>query len=377
MKACILIFTVISCIVACGKSDNSQSGSQDLDNSLTPLSAAVIRGDIDAVKKYIQNGSQINEKSKDGVTALHIAASLGNSECVSILIENGANPNVYCMLYGHELGIPAPPTVNIRNGAKARAIHSHRSNIVGDTPLHAAIKANSNEIVKQLLDSGADPNAISGYACSPLVLAVQKGSLQMIDLLISNGADPNARTITGWSAGCEAVFAGNISVLEKLIDSGFVLEDTDLESKPQLILNPPQNAMLFTAVVYGTPTMVKWLLEQNSDPTIKKTIYHRRKLGTDQVFPGTTPFHLSLQLKKNMISEVFLDVGLSPDTPLNDGSTALHIAAGSGNSDAVKLLLNHNADTTVRNSIGLTPLQTAADNGHRKIVEKLQSYKQK
>jgi ankyrin repeat protein len=56
----------------------------------TPLCAAILKGDVDAVKKFIQYGVDVNQKS-NGLTPLMLAARYNNVEIVNLLIENGAN----------------------------------------------------------------------------------------------------------------------------------------------------------------------------------------------------------------------------------------------------------------------------------------------
>jgi len=56
----------------------------------TPLAAAIAKGDVDAVKKFIEYGADVNEKS-NGMTPLMIAARYNQVEIINILLEKGAN----------------------------------------------------------------------------------------------------------------------------------------------------------------------------------------------------------------------------------------------------------------------------------------------
>lgn len=58
----------------------------------TPLSAAIMKGDLDTVKKFIEYGANVNEKS-NGRTPLMIAARYNKVEIVKFLIESGADIN--------------------------------------------------------------------------------------------------------------------------------------------------------------------------------------------------------------------------------------------------------------------------------------------
>ena len=56
----------------------------------TPLGTAICKGDIDAVKKFIVYGADVNEKS-NGMTPLMIAARYNKIEIIKLLLSNGAN----------------------------------------------------------------------------------------------------------------------------------------------------------------------------------------------------------------------------------------------------------------------------------------------
>ena len=58
----------------------------------TALGVAISKGDIEVVKKFIEYGSDVNEKS-NGMTPLMLAARYNKVEIIKILLSNGANLN--------------------------------------------------------------------------------------------------------------------------------------------------------------------------------------------------------------------------------------------------------------------------------------------
>ena len=59
-------------------------------NNNTPLGNAICKGDVEAVKKFIEYGANVNETS-NGLTPLMLAARYNNVEIINLLIEKGAN----------------------------------------------------------------------------------------------------------------------------------------------------------------------------------------------------------------------------------------------------------------------------------------------
>lgn len=56
---------------------------------VTPLNNAIIRGDIESVKKFIAYGADVNQKS-NGMSPLMLAARYNKVEIIKILLSNGA-----------------------------------------------------------------------------------------------------------------------------------------------------------------------------------------------------------------------------------------------------------------------------------------------
>ena len=56
----------------------------------TPLGIAISKGDIEVVKKFIEYGVDVNEKS-NGMSPLMVAARYNKVEIIKILLSNGAN----------------------------------------------------------------------------------------------------------------------------------------------------------------------------------------------------------------------------------------------------------------------------------------------
>ena len=146
---------------------------------------AVRRGDIEIVKLLIKEGADVNARDKYGGTALMAAANNGHTEIAKILIGRGA---------------------------KVDAVdHSHR------TALLFAATGPFPETVKLLLDNKSNPNVVdNGEHFSPLMHAAAEGNLDIVKILLEYGADPDLKDVDGDTAESFAGQKGHTTVVDYL-----------------------------------------------------------------------------------------------------------------------------------------------------------------
>lgn len=64
----------------------------EFNETITPLSVAIRKGDFETVKKFVEYGADINEKS-NGLSPLMIAARYNKTEIIKYLLSKGARLN--------------------------------------------------------------------------------------------------------------------------------------------------------------------------------------------------------------------------------------------------------------------------------------------
>jgi ankyrin repeat protein len=83
-------------------------------------------------------------------------------------------------------------------------------------PLHSAVAGRHDEVVRLLVESGADVNARQQGGWTAIHAAAQHGDEATADLLLANGADPNPCTEDGATAADLAEAAGYAELAERL-----------------------------------------------------------------------------------------------------------------------------------------------------------------
>lgn len=186
------------------------------------------QGQPAVLKSCLAKGVDINVSNRQGRTAIILASLHQHYECVALLIDAGAdidqqdqtcvNPFLLSCLNNDltllRLMLPARPDLNrltrfggvgitpacekghleiVRELLARTDINVNHTNFVGWTPLLEAIVLNDGgerrqQIIKLLLEHGANPHMTDKYGKTPLELARDKGYHDIAALLLAAGA---------------------------------------------------------------------------------------------------------------------------------------------------------------------------------------------
>nr|XP_018901527.1 PREDICTED: ankyrin-1-like [Bemisia tabaci] len=200
-----------------------------------PIISAVKMRNLEAVKRLCAFGARGDVKDESGLTALHVAARLGDLDILKILISNSDDLNVLV-----KRTIEGSPSYH--------------------TPLSEAIENNCagevlNSIVKLLLNHGADPNI-----GAPVVHAVYNRKEEVVRLLCAFGARGDIKDYFGMTALHKAVQGGGSFELLRIV----INNSDDLN-----VVTVDGRTPLWFAVAFGfggeALTRAKLLLEKGVD----------------------------------------------------------------------------------------------------------------
>ena len=293
-------------------------------DSSTSLHAAVYgHCTTETLQEIIAHKAHLNAQNIDGNTALWLACSKRQQDCVKILLEAGSSPSI------------------ARND--------------GSTSLHAAVNGNcSKHIILAILDHGADVNATNTKNQTALMLAAITKNKGAVNALLNAGADPNIGDDDGNTCLYNAVRKHcNKDVLQAIISHGADVNAT----------NNSKDTALMEACWMGNEDAINVLLQAAADTNIASA--NGNTCLFDAVRKGCS--------KK--VLEAIISHGADVNATNKANNTALRYACSEGNIDAINVLLHAAADTNIASADGYTCLHDAVRKGcSKKVLEAIISH---
>ncbi|KAL0994681.1 hypothetical protein UPYG_G00125760 [Umbra pygmaea] len=294
------------------RAENTLNASQADNRS---LAEACSDGDVNAVRKLLDEGRSVNEHTEEGESLLCLACSAGYYELAQVLLAMHAN-------------------VEDRG-------------IKGDiTPLMAAASGGYVDIVKLLLVHGADVNAQSSTGNTALTYACAGGFLDVVKVLLKEGANIEDHNENGHTPLMEAASAGHVEVARVLLEYGAGINTHSNEFK---------ESALTLACYKGHLDMVRFLLEAGADQEHK----------TDEMHTALMEACMDGHVE---VARLLLDSGAQVNMPADSFESPLTLAACGGHVDLAALLIERGANLEEVNDEGYTPLMEAAREGHEEMV---------
>jgi ankyrin repeat protein len=187
----------------------------------TPLWFAVLNDDPELVKLLLDAGACVNLSDKDD-TPLYIASQHGAAEIVKLLLEAGANADIKVYADGRYQTLldiaKAEGRTQIASLLEeyAGAEYTKRNQAtIRLMRLADSLKAKDIIELRELITAGADVNVINNRGFTPLWAASARGYTEMVKLLLDAGANPNVVMCFGT---CDGGVLSGLTALSAALD---------------------------------------------------------------------------------------------------------------------------------------------------------------
>jgi uncharacterized protein len=316
----------------------------------TPLQWAVYNNDTAEVKRLLRAGAKVALANNYGVTAMTLAAEVGNADMIALLLEAGAdadspNPDGQTALLAvARTGNVKAAELLLGRGATVDA----KEKWGGQTPLMWASARRHPAMMQLLISKGADVNArsidrdyqrhiqaegrpksLDSGGLTPLLYAARENCQACVDVLLKNKADINLADPDGVSPLLVAVMNANWDLARQLVMAGADINQWD---------------------IYGeTPLLTAIDLRNRIDGG-------RASIDPVNTTKGIEFVKLLLDRGANPNMQLFFKPANARGAVYTRGVTPLIRAAVNADTDVMKLLLEHGADATLATADRQTPI---------------------
>ncbi len=320
-----------------------------------------------------QPGVDVNVRGLNGKTPLHYAVEINELSMVALLLNRkNINPlitdddgksalscareEILQALINHKYGSEKDSLLHLAamlNEANAvrflldKGVNVNEQNALLHTPLHLAAGAGHEEIVEILIREGnAEIEVFDARNQTPMHYAVNNKKLEIVKLLLELGADVNSARVRQNSMKLSpihiAVSNTNYDERDLCLD---ILRCLIKEPNAQVNLQDYENK---TPLHYAErlKTIEVLLTREDIDPLVKDN-------------SGKTPFDYA----KPEIKKILMNNKYGPEK-----NSLLHLAAQKGVVDAI---LKEEIDINILNNKGHSPIYLAAEKGHLHVVNLL------
>ena len=234
-----------------------------------PIHMAAHKNRAHLVRILIKRGSQVDPVTNDGETPLWIAVRLGNTECIDCLVGLGADVNhvsaasasiSMLWLALRDGNMPLAKTLISAGADVGAATVDDKGN--GTTPLHFACARGLDDVVRAMMDAGANLETQVWPGHSPLFVAARACNFTTVRLLVEQGG---ANMATESAAGETILFGctAHVAMIKYLVGRGVRINHRDHHGA----------TALHHAGLHGHHATAKVLLQHGARPLHANAVY--------------------------------------------------------------------------------------------------------
>ncbi|XP_070555789.1 serine/threonine-protein phosphatase 6 regulatory ankyrin repeat subunit B-like isoform X2 [Ptychodera flava] len=340
---------------------DTELSTPDEETGMTPLMIAVKENKLVVAERLLELGVSINDRSKDGCSAIHFAAMYAKDDVMKVMIAKKADATA---LGGVKEQLPLHMASGRASGALSIVqnllkVSGKDSRLAKDKessiPLMLAAEQGNVAVGKELLALYKDEQvkAIrSDSGDSALHLSCRRKDVDFIKLLCENGAPVDIQNEEGHTAMHIAAWEGDEATLKYFYQ---------LKANPN-IYDKLDRSPLHIAAERGHTNVVEILVDK-----FKASVLARTK-------DGSTLMHIASQCGHPETAMMFLKKGVPLHMPNKAGAVCLHAAAKRGHNAVVKALLHKGAFVDAKTKDNYTALHIAVQYCKPLVVQTLLGY---
>ncbi|KAL4970494.1 ankyrin repeat-containing domain protein [Aspergillus stella-maris] len=362
-----------------------------------PLIWCAYYGLFEETKLLLKHKVNINS-SYGALSALYLAVDNGHVEVAELLLEAQADPNENPIGYDLLLLRAVSKLDNAKGLSLMKLLLDHDARIDEEdnssswrpTALTRAAGTGNTELVRLLIERGANVNHTKKGSDSPLFVACWSGETENVRQLIKGGAIINEQRENDEWLPAHASY-DNHEIMQILLENG---------ADPTL-LSEKENC-LHLAVRNEEPDVVKVLLGHRPKLDLEVTVDPPSYNGDDdytafsiacdignaeiarqlleaeanknhQTKLGKRPLDISIEVGSIATADVLFEYRTPIDYTDEDANTPLHRISAATPQDLVKRLINAGINPSVTNNNGVTPLRVAVTTGNIDVTRYLLS----
>lgn len=261
------------------------------------------------------------------------------------------------------------------------------------TPLHIATEQGHFDIVKMLVEHGADLDGRGPSSLNPLSIAAKKGFTQIAKYFLAKGVSCHATDDSERTSLHQASIGGSVEITRALLAKGAIWSQEDCNKDNALHLAIRSCRRDVSLFLLNTIQQINQSdgdaiqpVGLNCPGSDGKTPLHAAiNADLEEVALAIVKVHVSLGVEKprgiltlaasrglgNLVDKL-LAAGLDPDEKGENSNSPLDVAASQGAGNVVEILLNHQKRRGVTNMTAMaSALHKAAVSGHLKIAKRL------
>ncbi|XP_033225980.1 serine/threonine-protein phosphatase 6 regulatory ankyrin repeat subunit C [Belonocnema kinseyi] len=350
------------------------------DDGQTPVHIAASHGNLATLKLLLDDGGDPMWKSKSGETPLHLACRGCRADVVRHLIEfvkdkkgqdlatgyvnSLTNEGASALHYGAQIEPPEVVTPGddravVRALLESGADVSLQTKQAQDTAFHYCAAAGNNEVLSEMITGMSATevqkalNKQNAVGWTPLLIASHRGHMELVSNLLANHARVDVFDLEGRSALHLASERGYIQVCDALLANKAFINSKSRVGRTALHL----------AAMNGYTHLVKFLVQDHGAAIDVLTLKKQ------------TPLHLAAGAGQLEVCKLLLELGASIDATDDQGQKPIHAAAMNNYAEVAQLFLQRHPSLVMAcTKDGNTCAHIAAMQGSVRVIEELMKF---